>query len=163
MTSALPQLGGLALALGLWSGAALAQTPAELDGDVTGFEVCFLQLMVDNIDNPLAALGGPLICGERHVPMRQTCNLIGYMTLDSHTACKADDLAFWQAQVTAREALAIADGRGGAGFLYDQGLKRCDEVAAEGNDPIDCLIEIHWRTTMEFLAADLLAGLEGAE
>ena len=143
--------------------AAAADTPADIKGDVTAFEVCFLQLMVDNIDNPLAAISGPIICGERHVPMRQTCDLIGYMTLDSRTTCKADDLAFWQAQVATREALALADGRGGVGFLYDQGLERCEEVTAEGTDPTDCLIEINWRTTMEFLSADLLAGLEGAE
>lgn len=148
---------GLSFVLGFSASAALAQGPVDLAGDIPAFEVCFLQLLVDNIDNPLAAIGGPLICGERHVPMRQSCEFVRYLTLDSRTACKADDLAFWQAQVAAREALAMADGRSGAGFLYDQGMTRCEEVAAEGTDPVDCLIEIHWRTTMEFLAAELLA------
>lgn len=146
--------------LGMWLAAgATAATPADLRGDVPGFEVCFLQLMVDNAGNPLAEVSGPFLCGERHIPLRQTCDLVGYLTLDSRNACKADDLVFWQAQVATRAALAIADGRSGVGVLHDEGLARCAQLAAGGTDPVDCLTEINWRTTMEFLAADLLADL----
>ncbi len=70
---------------------------------------------------------------------------------------------FWQSQGPRRAEAAIARGRNGTGGLYGDGLTPCDDVAAAGDDPIDCLIEIHWRTALEFVAAALVADLTGAE
>lgn len=149
-------------ATGFWAAAvpALAQSAAQVQGDVTAFEVCFLNLMIDNTDNPIAGLAGPVICGERHVPMRQSCSFVEYIPLESRTDCKARDLAFWREQVAVREAVAQAEGRSGVGDLHRSGLIRCDSLEAEGRDATDCRIEINWRTTMEFLASDLMVGLE---
>jgi hypothetical protein len=106
---------------------------------------------------------GPIVCGERHIPITQSCDALGYMLFDRRAVCKTDDLVFWQSQVTHRAEAAIAQGRNGTGGLYDDGLTLCDDVAAAGDDPIDCLIEIHWRTALEFVAADLVADLTGEE
>jgi hypothetical protein len=136
---------------------------ASLKGDITAFEACFIQLMIENPDNPMLDMIGPIVCGERHIPMTQSCDALGYMLFDRRAVCKSDDLVFWQSQVTHRAEAAIATGRNGTGGLYDDGLTLCDDVAAAGDDPIDCLIEIHWRTALEFVAADLVADLTGAE
>jgi len=141
----------------------VAQDPTPLRGDVTAFETCFIQLLLDNPDNFMTEMIGPAICGERHIPMGQTCDALGYMLFDRRSACKRDDLVFWQAQVDLRTAAAIADGRSGVGAMYTDGLERCDEVAGAGNDPLSCLIELHWRTALEFIAADLVSDLAGAK
>ena len=138
-----------------------AQEAAPLQGDVTAFETCFIQLLLDNQENPMLGVMGPILCGERNIPMGQTCDAMGYMLFDRREACKQDDLVFWQAQVEIRAAAAIVDGRGGVGITHDSGIAGCDEVSADGGDPLDCLIEINWRTTMEFMAVDLVAELVG--
>lgn len=138
-----------------------AQEPATLQGDVTAFEACFIQLLLDNPDNPMLDVMGPIVCGERHVPMGQTCDALGYMLFDRREACKRDDLVFWQGQVETRAADAIEDGRSGVGVLHLSGLERCNEEIAEGPERLDCEIEINWRTSMEFIAADLVAELVG--
>jgi hypothetical protein len=140
-----------------------AQAASPLKGDITAFEACFIQLMIENPDNPMLDMIGPIVCGERFIPMTQSCDALGYMLFDRRAVCKSDDLVFWQSQVTHRAEAAIAKGRNGTGGLYDDGLTLCDDVAAAGDDPIDCLIEIHWRTALEFVAADLVADLTGAE
>lgn len=144
------------------NGPALAQGSAPLRGDVAAFEACFIQLMLDNPDNPVLSVMGPIVCGERHIPMGQTCEVLDYLLFERRTACKPDDLAFWQAQVDTRAAAAIADGRAGVGDLHSSGLERCTELEAAGDDPLDCQIEINWRTSMEFIAAALVADLTEA-
>jgi hypothetical protein len=140
-----------------------AQSIAFLKGDTNAFEVCFVQLMIENPDNSTLDLIGPILCGERHIPMGQTCDAMGYMLFDRRPVCHAEDLVFWQTQVTRRADAAIAEGRTGTGGLYGEGLTLCEEVAAAGDDPVNCLIEIHWRTALEFVAADLVADLTGAD
>jgi hypothetical protein len=152
-----------AVALTCLASAGHAQAASPLKGDITAFQACFIQLMIENPDNPMLDMIGPIVCGERHIPMTQSCDALGYMLLDRRAACKSEDLVFWQSQVARRAEATIAKGRNGAGGLYEDGLTLCDDVAAEGNDPIDCLIEIHWRTALEFVAADLVADLTGAE
>ncbi len=132
-----------------------------LKGDVTGVETCFLQLMIDNPDNPTLDRVGPIICGERHIPLGQTCDAVGYLLFDTRSVCKVDDLAFWQDQVNTRQVAALSEGRAGASFAYDEGLVQCDALEVGGEDPLDCRIELNWRTTLEFVAADLVAELLG--
>lgn len=153
----------LASALVVCATGVQAQDTDALQGDVNAFETCFIQLMIDNPDNPMLDVFGPIVCGERHVPMGQTCDAIGYVLFDRRAQCKADDLAFWQEQVSTRSAAMVAKGRIGTGSLYDSGLERCGEIEAEGDDPIDCLIEMNWREVMSFLAADLVADLTGGD
>lgn len=141
--------------------AVYAEETADLNGDVIGFETCFIQMMIDNPDNPMLEFMGPVICGERHIPMQQSCNFLDYMLFEKRDACKHDDLAIWQAQVNNREAAAIADGRLGLGAMHQSGLDRCNEESEGGIARLDCEIEINWRSTMEFMAADLVAELVG--
>ena len=153
----------LALIAGLMATPAFAQEAPQgvtlLKGDVIAFEACFLQMMIDNPGNPMLEIIGPAICGERNIPMGQTCDALGYMLFESRAGCNADDLAYWQAQVEERANAAIADGRNGLGMMHDSGLERCDEVEAAGEDPIKCRIEINWSSSMQFIAADLVASL----
>ena len=124
-------------------------------GDITAFETCFIQMMIDNPDNPMVGVSGPVICGERTIPMGQTCDPLDYLLFERRAVCKPADLEFWQAQVAARETHALSDGREGIGVLHRQGLERCAADVPEGDDRRDCLIEIYWRTAMTFIAADL--------
>ncbi|SMX32614.1 hypothetical protein [Octadecabacter ascidiaceicola] len=139
----------------------LAEDATIPQEDVTGFEACFIQLMIDNPDNAMLEVMGPIVCGERHVPMGQSCDALGYMLFDRREACKQDDLVFWQAQVETRAAAAVEEGRSGVGMLHLSGLQRCQEELDEGPERLDCKIEINWRTSMEFIAADLIAELVG--
>lgn len=133
-----------------------AAIPAE---DVTAFEACFIQMMIDNPDNPMLELIGPISCGERTISMGQTCDGLDYMLFDRRAVCKTGDLAFWQEQVAAQAEAALADGRGGLGLTHTSGLERCAELDAEGEDSTQCLIELNWRSSMEFIAAALVADL----
>ncbi len=142
--------------------AAFAQASDLPRGDITAFEACFIQLMLDNPDNPMVGMTGPILCGERNIPMGQSCDTLDYLLFDRRKVCKTDDLAFWQRQVDTRAAASVADGREGVGGLHESGLAHCAEVEAAGSDPTDCLIEIHWRTSMEFIAAGLVASLSEA-
>ena len=153
----------LAFAIAVIGGATAgyAEEAAPLQGDVTGFEACFIQLLLDNPSNPMLEMMGPIVCGERHIPMGQTCDALDYMLFERRSACKPDDLVFWQAQVEARAAAAIEDGRAGVGALYVTGLEHCHEEIEDGLERLDCEIEINWRTSMEFMAADLVAELVG--
>ncbi|HCP81513.1 MAG TPA: hypothetical protein DIT67_07920 [Octadecabacter sp.] len=141
--------------------AGYAEDANELDGDIVGFETCFIQMMIDNPGNPMLEVMGPIVCGERHIPMGQTCDALGYMLFDRREACKQDDLVFWQAQVETRASAAVEKGRTGVGTLYQSGLERCVEEIADEAERLDCEIEISWRTSMEFMAADLVAELVG--
>lgn len=151
------------LALTCLASSGHAQSVALLKGDVLAFEACFIQLMIKKPDNSTLDMIGPIICGERHIPMGQSCDALGYMLFDRRAASHAEDLVFWQSHVSRRAEAAIAEGRNGTGGLYGDGLTLCEEVAAAGDDPVDCLIKIHWRTVLEFVAADLVADLARAE
>ena len=153
LASAFAEMGG--------APAGYAEDAPDLQGDEIGFETCFIQLLIDNPVNPMLEVMGPIVCGERHIPMGQTCDALGYMLFDRREACKQDDLAFWQAQVETRASVAIEEGRTGVGTSYASGLERCTEEVADGPERLDCEIEVNWRTSMEFMAADLVAELVG--
>ncbi|WP_161594541.1 hypothetical protein [Marimonas lutisalis] len=45
---------------------------AKIAGDIPPFKACATDLLKDNEGNLMAPLMAPVICGERHVPMRQS-------------------------------------------------------------------------------------------
>ncbi|AKS46622.1 hypothetical protein SAMN05444287_1739 [Octadecabacter temperatus] len=145
----------------MFGSSAMAEDADIPQEDVTGFEACFIQLMIDNPDNAMLEVMGPIVCGERHVPMGQSCDALGYVLFDRRDACKQDDLVFWQTQVETRAAAAVDAGRAGVGMLHLSGLERCQDEIDDGPERLECEIEINWRTSMEFIAADLVAELVG--
>ncbi len=126
---------------------------AEINGDHAAFASCIVELLQQNEDNFMAPMVLPIICGERHVPVRQSCAWPEYLPLDSRAVCMTQDHAFWRDQMSRLEADALADGRGGSGGLYDAGLERCDFDHEDADDRMNCETELFWRTSMEFMSA----------
>lgn len=147
----------LCAALALWPLGAWA----EITGAPAEFDACVLEMLADNADNFTAPMVAPVICGEAYYPIRQSCTVVEYMLFDKRSACAAQDLAFWQAEVAARTAAALADGREGTGSMHDSGLARCADEIEAGPERVTCETEVYWRTTMYFLSAD--AQIEAAQ
>ena len=139
----------LALMLALLPGVAVA----EPKGDLAAFDACVLGILEANADNFMAPVMAPITCGDRHVPVRQSCTVVDYMLLERRPDCEARDLAFWQAEVARLEAEALADGRGGVSSLLAIGLERCAAETAEGPEREACLRETYWREAMGFQSA----------
>lgn len=130
----------------LWPVAAVA----DLRGDLVAFDACVVEMVEEPADTFVADVIGPIICGELHVPMRQSCTVVEYMLLASRQDCEAADLAFWQAEVDRLEAEALADGRGGVGTLLAIGLAQCEIETVEGPEREACLSGVYWREALAF-------------
>lgn len=137
----------------LWLGPVSARAaPAEISGDLPGFRACVGQMLRDEADNFMAGVMVPVLCGRDHIPRRQSCPWPEYLPLESREICERQDLDFWQAQVRALEAEALAEGRRGTSGLFASGLERCAEAA----DKRGCLWMLYWREALGFLAAPIL-------
>ncbi len=141
-------------------------TMAEVKGDLDAFSSCVLDIMQDNQENFMAPVMAPIMCGERHVPLRQACAWPEYLILADRIACQSQDYAFWKNELERLEALAEAEGRGGRGELFASGKQRCDAEQADDDTRFICETELMWRTAMEFLSAqaqvDAATAVEGS-
>ena len=148
----LPRLCGIAAAAVL----TLAPQPAsaEFEGDITAYTDCVIMLLTEHADNFMAPMIVPIICGERHIPIRQSCGFAGYLLPDERERCWTEDLALWQAEVATRDEAALSEVREVVGSLHSAGLERCLEEYGDGPDRVSCETKTYWGTTMYFLLAD---------
>ena len=137
------------------AGPVLAEPSAE---DWAGFEACVAESYAAQSDNPMAAMGVPILCGDRHIPIPQTCSMIARMT--SPKACHEKDHAFWKAAFEAvlpeggMEAIPPAS-------MFASGMKRCAEQAEEGIARVACETELYWREVMLDRAGPVIRQVRG--
>ncbi|MCG7624854.1 hypothetical protein [Epibacterium sp. Ofav1-8] len=134
----------------LLSGPALAAPDAAA---LTEFETCVAETFVSEQNNPFAGLGVPVICGERHIPIEQSCSLL--KRLASPVDCLDADHAYWKAEF---EAILTTEGveELAGPSLFRSGRKRCAELSEEGVALRSCETEVYWREVVVIWAMPVI-------
>lgn len=123
-----------------------------MKGDRAAFDRCVVEAMSRDKDNFMAVYVVPAVCGQAHIPIRQSCSWLENRLPARADECLESDLAFWRSELERLENIFLSRGLGGRGDLHAQGVKRCAEKDDEAEQRV-CLRNLNWRTTMEFLSA----------
>ncbi|PRZ48433.1 hypothetical protein [Tritonibacter scottomollicae] len=126
----------------LLSGPALAAPDTVA---LTEFETCVAETFVSEQNNPFAKLGVPVICGERHIPIEQSCSLL--KRLASPVDCLDADHAYWKGEF---EAILTTEGveEPAEPSLFRSGIERCAGTSEEGFALRGCEAEVYWRAVL---------------
>ena len=133
----------------MWPSIAAAQMTEQ---ETSRFLDCVEQIYSDQVGAFGAELVAPIICGERHVDIRPSCNF--FEEIQTPQICLNRDAVNWLLNV--REASGQgADWVPEDGSLVWQGLNRCAEIT-EQIEETSCIVEVYWRETMYLLAAPVI-------